>query len=154
MSRPSKYFLDTNVLIKAFRDAEANSGLQRFHLFFAPSEYLSSVVIQELVAGARTAKARRALERNVIAVFRDRQRIVAPSAAAWERSGEVLAELARADGTDLRRVPKSFGNDILLALSCRETGATLITDNAEDFKRISKITRFKFITTFPGPIPR
>ena len=33
---------------------------------------------------------------------------------------------------------KSFGNDVLLALSCREAGLALVTDNRRDFERSAK----------------
>jgi predicted nucleic acid-binding protein len=64
-----KYVLDTNLFIRGFREPEANRELQAFHRIFAPFEYLSSIVVQELLAGVRTAADRRALERNVLAPF-------------------------------------------------------------------------------------
>ena len=147
-----KYVLDTNLFIRAFRDAGANAELQRFHLLFAPFEYLSSVVAQELIAGTATSADRRALERNVLGVYRRRARMFTPSATAWERSGEVLAELTRKDGLDERRMAKSLGNDILLALSCRDIGAILITDNERDFARIAATARFRFTKPWPAPL--
>ena len=42
------YMLDTQLFINAFRDSVANEALQRFHRAFAPFEYLSVVVAQEL----------------------------------------------------------------------------------------------------------
>jgi predicted nucleic acid-binding protein len=64
-----KYVLDTNIFIEAFRHAAANAELQRFHLLFAPFEYMSAVVAQELIAGARGAPDRRKLERHVLGVY-------------------------------------------------------------------------------------
>ncbi|MGH7427662.1 MAG: type II toxin-antitoxin system VapC family toxin [Candidatus Methylomirabilaceae bacterium] len=147
-----KYVLDTNLYIRAFRDAAMNEELQRFHLLFAPFEYLSSVVAQELIAGTVTPADRRALERNVLSVYRRRARILTPSAAVWERFGEVLAELTRKDGLDQRRMAKNLGNDILLALSCRDVGATLVTENERDFAMIAAIARFKFTKPWPAPV--
>ena len=146
-----KYVLDTNLFIAGFRDPAANAALQRFHLFFAPFEYLSAIVAQELLAGASTAAHRRRLERHVIGVYARRQRIVTPSRRAWEQSGIVLGELARREGLELGRVSKAFGNDILLALSCREVGLVLITDNERDFARIARVTRFDFVRPWPTP---
>jgi predicted nucleic acid-binding protein len=54
-----KYVLDTNLFVDGFRDARANAALQRFHLLFAPFEYLSAVVSQELLAGASSSADRR-----------------------------------------------------------------------------------------------
>lgn len=146
-----KYVLDTNLFIEGFRDAAANAALQRFHLLFAPFEYLSAVVAQELLAGASTQVDRRKLERHVLGVYARRRRIVTPSQRAWERSGVVLGALARREGLELRRVSKAFGNDILLALSCREAGMVLVTDNERDFARIARTTRFDFIRPWPTP---
>lgn len=149
-----KYVLDTNLFVGGFRDPHANEELQRFHLLFAPFEYLSVVVAQELLAGARTAADRHALERNVLGVYARRGRVVTPSARAWEQSGVVLADLARREGLEVARVSKAFGNDILLALSCREAGLVLVTDNERDFDRIARLVRFQFVRPWPSPTPR
>src|SRR5207249_1401691 len=107
---------------------------------------------QELLAGARTVGDRRKLERHVLGVYARRARVVTPSTRAWQQSGIVLAELVRREGLELHRVSKAFGNDVLLALSCRETGLALITDNSRDFRRIARITRFEFIEPWPAPL--
>lgn len=147
-----KYVLDTNLFLQAFRDAGANAELQRFHQVFAPFEFLSAVVAQELRAGARSAPARRLLERHVLDPFVRRARVVTPSGRAWHESGDLLAELAVGEGLDVSRVSKAFGNDILLALSCREAGVVLVTDNHRDFERIQRRVRFGFVG--PWPLPR
>jgi predicted nucleic acid-binding protein len=66
----------------------------------------------------------------------------------------VLAELVRRDGLELARASKALGNDILLALSCREAGLVLITDNQRDFVRIARIVRFRFTSPWPTPSRR
>lgn len=146
-----KYVLDTNIFIRAFRDPAANGELQRFHLLFAPFEYMSAVVAQELIAGARGAPDRRKVERHVLAVYARRGRVVTPSQRAWERSGAILADLARREGLELHGVSKAFGNDILIAVSCREAGCVLITDNTRDFERIARVSSFRFVEPFPTP---
>lgn len=146
-----RYVLDTNLFIRGFRDASANAELQRFHLLFAPFEYLSAVVAQELLAGARTSADRLRLQRHVLGVFARRRRVITPSAKAWEGSGAVLAELVRREGLELSRVSKAFGNDILLALSCREAGLVLVTDNTRDFDRIARVASFEFTGPWPSP---
>lgn len=146
-----KYALDTNVFIRAFRDQGANAELQRFHQVFAPFEYLSAVVAQELRAGARSAPARHLLERHVLDVFARRDRVVTPSTRAWHRSGDLLARLGREEGLDVSRLSKAFGNDVLLALSCREAGVVLVTDNLRDFERIQRLSPFHFIEPWPSP---
>lgn len=133
MAAERKYVLDTDLFILGFRDRAANLELQRLHFLFAPFEYLSAVVAEELRAGTRQAADRRTLERHVLRPFSRRGRVVTPSARAWEESGDLLAALARRDGLDLSGVSKAFGNDILPALSCREAGLVLVTDNRRDF---------------------
>ncbi len=146
-----KYVLDTNLFIRAFRDAAANAELQRFHRLFAPFEYLSAVVSQELRAGVRSAADRRQLERHVLDLYARRDRVVMPSTQAWHDSGDLLAELARREGLEVGRLSKAFGNDVLLALSCREQGFVLITDNQRDFERIGRLVPFHFLDRWPSP---
>jgi predicted nucleic acid-binding protein len=144
-----RYVLDTNIFIEAFRDPAANAELQRFHLLFAPFEYMSAVVAQELIAGTRSASDRRKLERYVLAVYARRGRVVTPSQRAWEKSGAILADLVRREGLELQRVSKAFGNDVLIAVSCREAGCILVTDNARDFERIARVSSLRFVEPFP-----
>jgi predicted nucleic acid-binding protein len=147
---PGKFVLDTQLFINAFRDPAANEALQQFHRSFAPFEYLSVIVAQELRAGVQRVQDRRALERNVLNVFQRANRTITPSAEAWHRSGDLLAEMARKEGLEIARVSKSFANDIVLALSCREAGCVLVTNNGRDFQRIRRFVQFEFIKPWPG----
>jgi len=149
-----KYVLDTQLFIDAFRDPIANEVLQRFHRAFAPFEYLSVVVAQELRAGVRRERDRKALERNVLSVFERSGRTFAPSASAWHRSGDLLSDMARKEGLEIGRVSKSFANDVLLALSCREAGCVLVTENEQDFHRIHRHVPFDYVKPWPGGLPR
>lgn len=146
-----RYVLDTNLFVRAFRDPAANAELQHFHQFFAPFEYLSAVVAQELRAGARTPGDQRQLERSVLDLYARRERVITPSTQTWHASGDLLAALARREGLELGRVSKAFGNDVLLALSCREQGLVLVTDNQRDFARIARLAPFTFVDPWPSP---
>jgi predicted nucleic acid-binding protein len=151
---PRKYVLDTQLFINAFHDPVVNEALQEFHRSFAPFEYLSVVVAQELRAGIRRPLDRRALERHVLNVFERSDRIITPSADAWHRSGDLLADMARKEGLEIGRVSKAFANDVLLAFSCRENGCVLVTNNERDFQRIRRFVVFEFTSPWPGqPIP-
>ena len=150
MTSATQYALDTQLFIDAFRDPTANEALQQFHRAFAPFEYLSVVVAQELRAGVKRTRDRKALERNVLDVFERSGRTFAPSATAWHRSGDVLSDMARKEGLEIGRVSKSFANDILLALSCREKGCVLVTKNDRDFQRIRRHVSFEFVKPWPG----
>lgn len=152
--RLRKYVLDTQLFINAFRNRGANETLQRFHAAFAPYEYFSAIVAQELRAGVQRPSDSRMLERNVIDVFARAHRIFAPSADAWHRSGDVLAAMASREGLETARVSKAFANDLLLALSCREAGCVLVTENTRDFQRIGRHVAFEFTSPWPGGQPQ
>lgn len=148
--QPRKYVLDTQVFIQGFRDPQANEALQQFHRSYAPFEYLSVIVAQELRAGIRRPQDRKALQKHVLEVFERARRTITPSSEAWHRSGDLLSDMARRDGLEIARVSKSFGNDVLLALSCREAGCVLVTDNERDFERIRRFVDFEFTRPWPG----
>ncbi len=145
-----KYVLDTQLFIHGFRDPAANQALQQFHRVFAPFEYLSVIVAQELRSGIRGPQDRKMLERHVLRIFERAHRTITPSADAWHRSGDLLADMAATDGLELARVSKAFANDILLALSCREAGCVLVTDNERDFQRIRRFIPFDFTKPWPA----
>ena len=144
-----KYVLDTQLFIKAFRDSTANEELQGFHRDFAPFEYMSAIVAQELRAGVRRPSDRKALEQNVLKIFERAGRTITPSLVAWHRSGDVLAEMASQEGLEIARVSKAFVNDLLLALSCHEAGCVLVTDNERDFRRLRRFVQFNFMKPWP-----
>jgi len=145
-----KYVLDTQLFINAFRDPVVNEALQQFHRAFSPFAHFSVIVAQELRAGVQRPQDRKALERNVLKVFQRANRTITPSADAWHRSGNLLAEMARQEGLETARVSKAFANDVLLALSCREAGCVLVTDNERDFQRIRRFVQFDYMKPWPG----
>jgi predicted nucleic acid-binding protein len=146
-----KYTLDTNLFIDGLRHEQAKQELVRFHTLFAPFEFLSAVVVQELLTGVRSASDLRALRRHIVEPFAQRGRLLTPSFRAWQTSGELLSRLIREQGLRPFEISKSFGNDVLLALSCREAGITLVTANTKDFERISRIVPFRFVAPWPTP---
>lgn len=143
-----RYTVDTNLYIDAIRTAEGNAGLTAFHAAYAPFEHLSAVVAQELRAGVR-GRAAATLESAIIAPFERRGRLVMPSYAAWKESGRVLAELV--GPSDWGSVSRSFVNDVLLAMSCREAGIVLVTTNVRDFARIAAVRAFDVVPPWPVP---
>ena len=151
IGRPApKYVVDTQLFINAFHDHAAREALEHFHHGCAPFEYLSVVVAQELRAGVRRPADRKALERHLLAIFERTSRIITPSASVWHQSGDVLAAMVKREGLELARVSKAFANDILLAVSCREGGCILITENVRDFSRIRRFIWFEFVTPWPA----
>jgi predicted nucleic acid-binding protein len=146
---PRKLVLDTNCFIEASRNDAANAAFELFSLRAAPRLHLSSVVAAELRAGASGASQRKQLENRVLAPYARRERIVTPSAAAWDALGTTLATLVREDGLQLKATPRSFIFDILIASSCREIGAVLISANSRDLARIARVFAFDFVPPYP-----
>jgi hypothetical protein len=64
-----------------------------------------------------------------------RGRVLTPSPAAWEALGTTLAALVDDNGLVLRDVRRSFVFDILIARSCRDVGATLVSRNSADLSQ-------------------
>lgn len=151
MSVPTRYALDTNLFIRGYRDRAGADQLKHFHAVFAPYEYLSAVVVQELRSGLSTADGVKQFDRTVVEPFQRRGRVITPSFATWRESGRVLATLVAEDGLELRRVPKHTVNDIMIALSCREAGVTVVTENERDFERLRHIVPFDFVPPWPAP---
>lgn len=123
------YTLDTNVLVDALRQPPELNRLKTFLSWALPWTVLSSVVAAELIAGARTEKARRLLDGELLDAFERRSRIHAPSAAAWRRAGALVAR------TGVVGLSASRQNDLLLATQARERGWVLVTRD-RDFEAL------------------
>ena len=68
-------------------------------------------------------------------------RVLVPSGAIYEDAGHVLRTL-QPRGYRLASTP-SLVNDVLIALSARSIGATVLTTNTRDFEAIRGIRPFK-----------
>ncbi|MBX9929155.1 MAG: PIN domain-containing protein [Gemmatimonadaceae bacterium] len=144
-----KYVLDTNCYIDASRDADAHQALATFVSWAAPGLYVSSVVAAELRAGAGSVRDRRTIEDRLLGPFARHERVLTPSAAAWDALGRTLAALRDSDGLQLAQTSRGFAFDVLLAHTCREHGATLISANAKDMARIRRVFAFESIAPYP-----
>jgi hypothetical protein len=129
--------LDTNLYIDWL-----NAGEHEESIFQAGTvKFLSAVVMMELSAGAFAACDRRLLS-GIFNTFTKLNRILTPTAATYREGGEVLRRLQTADGYDLGRA-HSLANDVLIALSARSIGATVLTQNQRDFLAIQSVSPFK-----------
>jgi predicted nucleic acid-binding protein len=144
-----RFVLDTNCFIAASRNDKEAASLETFVQMAAPWLYLSTVVAAELRAGTTDVHELRKLENAVLKPYAKRGRVITPSAAAWETLGRTLAWLVKNEGIVLRTTPKSFVFDILIAFSCRELGATLISNNERDLLRIRRVFSFEFSAPYP-----
>ncbi len=129
----AKYALDTNVVIDALNQPSELEGVTQFLIWALPHTYLSAIVAHELAAGASAGRQRIALEQQLVGPFERRRRVFAPTPPVWQRAGELIAE-------GLRVSTPSALNDLLLALSCREAGISLITRD-RDFRRLTRHVR-------------
>jgi predicted nucleic acid-binding protein len=131
VSVSGKILLDTNVFIDYLR-----ADLRADWIFGGVSNtvrFLSSVVLMELRLGADTPQRTRAVDR-IQAAFPP-GRMVAPLPALFDHAGRLFRTL-HGDGSGLsdRLAPV---NDLLIALTARQMGATLITSNLDEFRRIA-----------------
>jgi len=129
--------LDTNLYIDWLNASDHEE------IVFQPGgvKLLSAVVMMELLAGAFSPRDRKLLQ-GVLNTFTKLGRILTPSTAMYREAGEVLRQLQTAQGYDLGR-SHSLVNDVLIALSARSIGATVITQNKRDFLAIQSIRAFK-----------
>ncbi len=127
--------LDTSVYIENFRTG-------RFTLVLLRSPWIvccSAVVLHELRRGARTP-----LELRFVGELVRKVRILTPTERHWLKSAEILARIAARKGYDSNKL-RDLAFDTLIALSARDSGATLITCNREDFAEISRHLVLKLI---------
>jgi predicted nucleic acid-binding protein len=129
-----KVVLDTNLYIDWI-----NRGLHEgFMMGSGYVRHLSAVVVMELRAGAHTRAGRTAVDR-LVRSYGAAGRLVAPTRRVFDRAGSAL-RLLRLAGRDVRAA--SFVNDVLIALTAREIGATVVTANVADFEAIRDIETF------------
>ena len=129
-----KVVLDTNLYIDWI-----NRGL-REGLMLGPGviRYLSAVVVMELRAGARTRNDRLAID-HLVRAYAGGDRLIAPTTIVFDRAGSLLRTLKLA-GREVRSA--AFVNDVLIALTARTLGATMVTANVADFEAIRDAAPF------------
>ena len=143
------FLLDSNVYIAAFSETVFGESFRRFHQNQLPQIVLSAVVAHELLVGARTPSRQRDLTRGLIEPFRTRRRLHSPGFPTWELAADVDRKLRALGGYAASLAQRSFANDILLAATARELGATIITRNVADFQLIRRVVSFKYQAPWP-----
>ena len=144
-----RYVLDSNVYVEADRSVSAAEELDRFLMRFLPSVHLHAVVAQELLAGALDARREKLIHDSLIEPFERRGRVVAPSFGAWTRAGRIISRLVHQKRLSPGGFSRSFTNDCVLAASCRESGLTLVTRNAQDFALIQRVEPVDVVGPWP-----
>lgn len=125
---------DSSIYISALRvGGDAALPLQRWAR--ESPLWLSSVVLEELYAGATRSQHRilEKLERD----FERARRVLVPNFGDWTQAGKVLARLAEKYGYE-RIGQARLTNDALIATSAGRAGITVITVNRRDFGRLAE----------------
>lgn len=139
----AKHLIDTDLYIDLIQSGTTLPFIREIYGKDAPGIYFSSVVAQELLAGARTLAARKRVE-ILLRPFERVGRVVTPTHSHWKDAGLIIAQVLR-DRPDLRNKLQALVNDCLLALSARSLGATLYTRNRDDFSVLQRQRSFSLI---------
>ena len=138
-----KHLIDTDLYIDLIQSGKTLPIVRDLYDKEASGIYFSSVVAQELLAGARSPTGRRHVE-TLLAPFERVGRIVTPNHRQWREAGDLLAKVLELR-PDLKSKLASLVNDCLLALSARAIGATLYTRNRDDFVLLRQIRSFSLV---------
>jgi predicted nucleic acid-binding protein len=134
----AKHLIDTDLYIDLIQSGITLPLIREIYDKDTPGIYFSSVVAQELLAGARSPAARRRVE-ILYRPFERVGRVVTPSHSQWKDAGGILAKVLD-DRPDLKTKLPALVNDCLLALSARSLGASLYTRNRDDFILLQSVT--------------
>lgn len=137
----ARLLFDTSVYITVLRDEAFAREFRPRYFRDIPRTHFSSVVIQELLAGARTPRHQRQAA-ALYEPFERAGRIVIPSHAVWKDTGNVVAAIAEQTPQFRDKLSRGLLNDVLIALSGRSIGATVVTRNGEDFRLIQQFKTF------------
>ena len=126
-----KVLLDTNVLIDFLRAGMHTQWVLGGH--WTVVRFISAVALLELRLGADTPKRKKAVDQLQQAFQAGRTLGLPPS--TLDHAGRLFrAMYGNASGLNDRLGPM---NDVLMALTAREIGATVITNNVLEFRRIA-----------------
>jgi predicted nucleic acid-binding protein len=132
-SRKTRFaVLDTSVYIESFRTGRFTRDI--LESTFVPR--CSAVVLHELLRGARTAT-----ETRFVHELLRQCRVVTPTERHWIEAAEILKRIRSHEHFDVAKL-RELALDVLIALSARSIGATLVTANEAVFRTIGRHTTF------------
>ena len=136
------FLFDSSVYITALRaSSESAIVLQRW--VKESALWLSSVVLEELYAGASSTDRRilEKLERD----FEKANRVLIPNLSDWTFAGKILATVAQKHGYE--KIGKArLTNDALIATSAARNGISVITTNPRDFALLAEFCPLQWQT--------
>jgi len=139
----AKHLIDTDLYIDLIQSGTTLPFISELYAKDAPGLYFSSIVAQELLAGARSPAGKKRVE-ILFRPFERVGRVVTPGHNQWKEAGDILARVLH-DRPDLKNKVPALVNDCLLALSARSLGATLYTTNRDDFILLQSRRSFSLV---------
>ncbi len=133
---------DSSVYITALRAGSGSAVVIARWVQESPL-WLSSVVLEELYAGAGTTERRivEKLERD----FDKANRVLVPNLADWTFAGKILAAVAERYGYE--KIGRTrLTNDALIATSAVRNGINVITTNPRDFALLAQFCPLQWQT--------
>lgn len=139
----AKHLIDTDLYIDLIQNGITLPLIRELYARDAPGLYFSSIVAQELLAGARSPAGKKRVE-VLFRPFERVGRVVTPSHNHWKDAGNILAKVLH-DRPDLKNKLPALVNDCLLGLSAHSLGATLYTRNRDDFTLLQSRRPFSLV---------
>ena len=135
MKKTSFAVFDTSVYIENFR-----TGRFTFRILHTPViPRCSSVVLHELRRGAKSR-----MERRFVDDLLKNYQVLVPTASHWIEAADVLSAIRNREHYDAKKI-RELAFDVLIALSARSIGATVITCNESDFQTIRRHMSFHVV---------
>ena len=137
---------DTSIYIAALRRGNASVLSSRRAVRSGESQdrplWLSAVVLEELLVGARDAAMKKLLAR-LERDFERAGRLLVPQQSDWTATGHVLALIGEKYGYE--EVGRArMTNDALIAMSASRNGIVVQTMNDNDYRKIAEFRPFEW----------
>lgn len=140
----AKHLIDSDLYIDFLQSGKFHAEITRVYAEYTSGVYFSSVVIEELLAGATSFLERRNVE-TLYTPFERTGRVLVPTHVNWKDTGNLLTQIFREQPSARSKLP-SLVADCLIALSARAIGATVYKRNRQDFTLIQRFRRFSLVT--------
>lgn len=127
--------LDTSVYIENFRTARFASQILRSPFVIR----CSSVVVHELLRGAKPG-----IERRFVIDLMNRCQVLTPTEGQWVHAADLLNAMRMREHYETNKL-RDLAFDVLIALTARSIGATVITCNETDFQAIRRHLSFPLL---------
>jgi predicted nucleic acid-binding protein len=132
---------DTSIYVSALRHGDTSIFSDRRENELPL--WLSAVVLEELYVGSQN----RVLKKLLTKFEKDFEKansLIVPIQTDWTTCGQVLSSIGQKYGFD--EVKKSrMTNDCLIAMTVARNGFTVVTKNADDFRKINEFRQFNWI---------